>query len=327
MSRSNGYRGVSRTAAAKHYDVSDAFFRIWLGPSLAYAAALWDGDDDTLEKAQLRKTDYLLDQAGVRPGSRVLDVGCGYGGEMRRMVEEYDVESVMGITLSKAAVDWTRNLAIPRTDVRFENWADHRPAQPYDAIISVEAMEHFARPGMSGRAKIRGYREFFTRARDWLAPEGRLVVQTITWGHRFPMDPELLRGLYLASRVYPECNPSYLSELQAASDGLFDLTALRNDFGHYGRTLQSWLANLDAEHDRAVELVGRQRADDFRTCMTTAVRVFQEGWFYLHRLTFRPVPRPVGPARHFLVNNVIGRESLPTPKFLRRPPGKGQPSQ
>ncbi|MFI0976725.1 class I SAM-dependent methyltransferase [Streptomyces sp. NPDC021093] len=322
MSRTNGYRGVSRTAAAKHYDVSDAFFRIWLGPSLAYASALWDGDDDTLEKAQLRKTDYLIGQAGVRPGSRVLDVGCGYGGEMRRMVEEYDVDSVMGITLSEAAVAWTRNLAIPRVDVRCENWADHRPAHPYDAIICVEAMEHFARPGMSGRAKIRGYREFFTRARDWLAPEGRLVVQTITWGHRFPMDPELLRGLYLASQVYPECNPAYLGELQAASDGLFDLVAVRNDFDHYGRTLQCWLANLESDYDRAVELVGERRADDFRTCMTTAVRVFQEGWFYLHRLTFRPVPRPVGPARRFLVNNVIGRDSLPTPKFLQQRPGR-----
>lgn len=321
MSRTNGYRGVSRAAAAKHYDVSDDFFRIWLGPSLAYASALWDGEDDTLEKAQLRKTDYLLGQAGVRQGSRVLDVGCGYGGEMQRMVADYDVESVMGITLSEAAVAWTRNLAIPRVDVRCENWADHRPAHPYDAILCVEAMEHFARPGMSGRAKVRGYREFFTRAREWLAPEGRLVVQTITWGHRFPMDLDLLRGLYLASQVYPECNPSYLGELQAASDGLFDLVAVRNDFDHYGRTLQCWLANLESDYDRAVELVGRRRTDDFRTCMTTAVRVFQEGWFYLHRLTFRPVPRPVGPARRFLVNNVIGRDSLPTPKLLQRRPG------
>ncbi|MEH6376131.1 cyclopropane-fatty-acyl-phospholipid synthase family protein [Streptomyces sp. KLMMK] len=316
MPRTNGYRGVSRDAAQKHYDVSDEFFRIWLGPSLAYAAGLWEDGADTLEKAQLRKTDYLLGQAGIRPGHRVLDIGCGYGAEMQRMVEEYDVDSVTGITLSESAVEWTRNLAIPRTEIRLENWIDHRPAQPYDAIICVEAMEHFARPGMSGRAKTRGYREFFSRCRSWLRPEGRLVIQTITWGHRFPWDLDLLRGLYLASKVYPECNPSYLSELQAAGDGLFDLVALRNDFDHYARTLRCWLENLDADRRRAAELVGEKKARDFERCMTTAVRAFSEGWLHLHRLTFRPVPEPVGPARRFLVNNVLARDSLPTPKFL-----------
>lgn len=316
MPGNSAYRGVSKGAAQKHYDVSDEFFRIWLGPSLAYASGLWEDGPDTLEQAQLRKTDYLLGQARIQPGQRVLDVGCGYGGEMQRMVEDYDVDSVTGITLSGSAVDWTRNLAIPRTEIRLENWIDHRPAQPYDAIICVEAMEHFARPGMSGRAKIKGYREFFSRCRSWLRPEGRLVVQTISWGHRFPLDLDILRDLYLATTVYPECNPSYLAELQEASDGLFDLVAMRNDFDHYARTLGSWLENLAADRERAAELVGEKKARDFEQCMTTAVHAFSEGWFYLHRLTFRPLPRPVKPARRFLINNVLGRDSLPTPKFL-----------
>lgn len=317
MPNSKGYRGVSTQAAAKHYDVSDEFFRIWLGPSLAYACGLWTDGADTLEKAQLRKEEYLLTQAGIRPGARVLDVGCGYGGEMRRMVDEHDVDSVTGITLSRAAVDWTRKLGIPRTDVRLENWIDHRPSAPYDAIICIEAMEHFARPGMSGRAKIQGYREFFKRCRSWMRPEGRLVVQTISWGHRFPLDVDILRDLYLATTVYPECNPSYLCELQAASDGLFDLVALRNDFDHYSRTLEVWLDNLRADRDRAAELVGARKAADFERCMALAVQAFADGWFYLHRLTFRPVPTPMKPARRFLINNVLARDSLPTPRFLQ----------
>jgi cyclopropane-fatty-acyl-phospholipid synthase len=319
MARSNGYRGVSRTAAQNHYDVSDEFFRIWLGPSLAYACALWEGDDDTLEKAQLRKTDYLLGQAGIGPGKRVLDIGCGYGGELQRMVEEYDVAEAVGITLSEAGVDWINTLNIPRTEVRLENWIDHRPARPYDAIISIEAFEHFAQPGMSGHAKIRGYREFFARCQSWLRPEGRLVIQTISWGHRFKMELDVLRDLYLATTVYPECNPSFLSEIIAASDGLFDVVAVRNDFPHYARTAQSWVEHLRADLDRAAELVGEKKAADFERCMTRAVRAFDDGWFYLHRLTLRPLPSVMKPARHFFINNVLARDSLPVPRVLRSP--------
>jgi cyclopropane-fatty-acyl-phospholipid synthase len=319
MARSNGYRGVSRAAAQNHYDVSDEFFRIWLGPSLAYAAALWEGSDDTLEKAQLRKTDYLLTQAEVGPGKRVLDVGCGYGGELQRMVEEYDVAEAVGITLSDAGVKWIDNMKIPRTEVRLENWADHRPARPYDAIISIEAFEHFARPGMSGRAKIKGYREFFSRCRSWLRPEGRLVIQTISWGHRFRFELDTLRDLYLASTVYPECNPSFLSEIITASDGLFDLAVVRNDHSHYARTVECWVQHLRTDLDRAKELVGEKKATDFERCMTRAVRAFDDGWFYLHRLTFRPVPSVMRPAQHFFINNVLARDSVPVPRMLRSP--------
>lgn len=318
MARPNGYRGVSPNAAQQHYDVSDEFFRIWLGSTLAYASALWEDDDDTLEKAQLRKTDYLLDQAQVRPGHRVLDVGCGYGGELRRLVEEYDVAAAVGLTLSEAGVEWVKRLNLPRTEVRLENWIDHQPAEPYDAIISIETLEHFARPGMSSRAKIAAYREFFARCHDWLHPAGRLVIQTISWGHRFPLELSILHDLYLATTVYPECNPSFFSELLAACDGLFDVVAMRNDFDHYSRTLEVWVEQLHAERKHAAELVGERKARDFERCMTTAIRAFAEGWFYLYRLTFRPLPHPVRPARRFFINNVLGRDSVPMPRFIRR---------
>jgi cyclopropane-fatty-acyl-phospholipid synthase len=306
QSRSSGYRGVSVTAARKHYDLPDDFFRIWLGPSLAYSAAMWEKADDTLESAQVRKMDYLVEQARIAPGQRVLDVGCGYGTELTRLLEQEGIGSAVGLTLSQTGADWLRERGLPNLEVRVENWADHRPAQRYDAIISFEAFEHFARPGMSAARKIRGYRAFFERCRSMIEPNGRMLVQTISWGHRFPFERELLRDLYLATKNYPECNPSFLSEIIEASDGLFDLIAVRNDFPDYARTAQAWVANLDADWERSVDLVGGEKTRDFRQTMSTAVRAFSEGWFYLHRLTFKPVERPTGPARHFLINNVLG---------------------
>lgn len=311
--RSAGYRGVSVAAAQQHYDISDEFFRIWLGPSLAYSSALW-ADGDSLEIAQTRKMDYLSDQAHVGSGGRVLDIGCGYGSELKRMIEDRDISQAVGITLSESQVNWLREREIPRLEVRLENWIDHRPAQPYDAIICVEALEHFARPGMSGIRKIQGYRKFFECCRKMLNPDGRMVIQTISWGHRFPLEMQLLRDMYLASTTYPECNPSFLVEILEACDGLFDVVMLRNDYDHYSRTARAWVANLDADWDRAVELVGYQKARDFKQCMTTAVRAFAEGWFFLHRITFRPLAKPSRPARRFLINNVLGRGPGPGSK-------------
>jgi cyclopropane-fatty-acyl-phospholipid synthase len=303
--RSTGYRGASLAATQRHYDLSDDFFRIWLGPSLAYSSARWAAGD-TLETAQARKVEYLIEQAGIQPGHRVLDIGCGYGYELTRLIEDCRIGAAVGITLSEAAVRWLRQRSLPQLEVRLENWIDHRPAEPYDAIMSFEAFEHFARPGMPGPRKVSGYRRFFQRCRSAIKPHGRLVIQTISWGHRFPLERQLLADLYLASRTYPECNPSFLSEIVAASDGLFDIVAMRNDFDDYSRTARAWVANLDADWDHAVELVGERKASDFRRCMSTAVRAFGNGWFYLHRLTFRPVARPTGRARRFLVNNVLG---------------------
>ncbi|GGK33950.1 cyclopropane-fatty-acyl-phospholipid synthase [Pilimelia terevasa] len=312
------YQGASAAAMKHHYDVSNEFFRLWLGPTLAYSSALWEDGETDLETAQYRKMDYLIDQAGVAPGDRVLDIGCGYGTELRRMIEQCDIRAGVGVTLSESSVSFVRAQQVPRLEMRWENWVDHRPVERYDAVLSVEAFEHFARPGMSGARKIRAYRRFFAAVRAMIKTEGKFALQTITWGRRFPMERQLLADLYLATKVYPECNPAYLGEILRACDGLFDVVALRNDFTHYSRTTAAWVRRLEDNWDTAVDLIGAQRTADFHRCMNTGVRGFAEGWFHLHRLTLQPVPRPSAPARRFFVNNVLGLG--PTPASARYQP-------
>src|SRR5258705_10219023 len=82
-----------------HYDLSDAFYRLWLDPTQTYSCAYFERDDMSLEEAQIAKIDLSLGKLGLRPGMTLLDIGCGWGATIRRAVEHFDV-NVIGLTLS-----------------------------------------------------------------------------------------------------------------------------------------------------------------------------------------------------------------------------------
>jgi cyclopropane-fatty-acyl-phospholipid synthase len=183
QARTGAYRGSSAEAVQHHYDVGNEFYSLWLDPTLTYTCALWDDDArDTLEAAQLRKLDYHAAQARVGGARRVLDIGCGWGSMLRRMVEAHGVERAVGVTLSRAQTDYVARLGVPGVEVRFENWFDHRPAQPYDAIISICAIEHAARLGLVRRQRVAAYRTFFRHCHALLAPGRRMSLQTMAYG-------------------------------------------------------------------------------------------------------------------------------------------------
>src|SRR4051794_35543778 len=99
-------RGASAEAIGYHYSIGNEFDRLWLDKTITYSCALFEGDDHDLSAAQVRKLDYHLTQARVLNAHRVLDVGCGWGSGLRRMVEQYNVNRAVGLTLSQAQADW-----------------------------------------------------------------------------------------------------------------------------------------------------------------------------------------------------------------------------
>lgn len=286
------YQGASAEAIQSHYDRGNEFYALWLDPTRTYSCALWDGEDDTLHAAQERKLDYLATGARAPGAGRVLDVGCGWGGMLRHLVERHEVSTVVGLTLANEQAAYVRSWADERYDVRVENWIDHTPsprdgAAPYDAIVSVGAFEHFADFGMTRAARIDAYRQFFARCREWLPVGGRLALQTNIKGNNVRMDRQTVRDLlFIVDQIFPESELPWASEILEASERLFDVVSVRNDADHYARTCQEWLDGLLANRAAAEELVGEQRVADYERYLRASVNGFRDRHLGLARLVF-----------------------------------------
>lgn len=284
------YLGASTAAIQHHYDLGNEFYRLWLDPAMIYSCALWEAESDDLSTAQARKLDYLIDQARAANTRRVLDVGCGWGALLGRLVQRHGVASVTGLTLSQAQADQVATWSDDRYDVRVQNWIGHTPEQPYDAIISIGAFEHFADFGLARARRLTAYREFFARCHEWLPVGGRLALQTNVKGNNTKLDRQMVKDLlFVVDHIFPESELPWTSEIIEASERLFDTVAVRNDPDHYIRTLRCWHESLLAHREQAVELVGEQLVNDYDRYLSSSVTAFERRHLGLVRITFERV--------------------------------------
>ena len=294
--------GASAPAVRAHYDVSDDFYALWLGPTMMYSSGLWGGRDvgdvdptwEDLETAVDDKIDYFLAHAG-RP-RRVLDVGCGWGHTLRRLTGSHDVAEAVGLTLSDAQARWSAGHPRPGCVVRLESWEDHVPSSPYDAVFSFGAFEHFARPGSTSPERMARYQQFFQRCSEVLRPDGRLLLETIAHADAPDApDPEGSRGPVgdAASSVYPESVCPQLCEVVAGLEPWFRIEVLRSDATDFARTCRAWRLALRAHDRQARALVGDDVVHTYRRYLASSELQFRTGSitnyrFVLHR---RPAPR------------------------------------
>ena len=279
--------GASLEAIQHHYDVGNEFYRLWLDPTLTYSGAMWE-PGDTLETAQLRKLDYHIEQAQAAGSARVLDVGCGWGGMLRRLVETHGVAKAVGLTLSQAQADWVKGLGLPNVEVRLENWQDHRPEDSYDAIISVGAFEHFAKLDSSDEQRLQSYRAFFERCSSWLKAGGRFSLQTFAYGSKRSREnvKKTPGTQFLATEIFPETDPPSLAEIVAASNGIFEIEALRNDRKHYAATCREWVKRLKANREKAIQLTDEANVSRYQNYLQLSTVGFELGYLALFRITF-----------------------------------------
>ncbi len=279
--------GASSDAIQEHYDVGNEFYRLWLDETFTYSCALWEGDDDTLADAQRRKLDHHIRESGAGTARRVLDIGCGWGSLLRRLGEQGEREALVGLTLSEAQQAHIRAQGLPWTELRLESWAEHRPEEPYDAIVSIGALEHFVTPETPADERVEIYRHFFSRCRELLRPGGQLSLQTMAYG---PVG-SFVRGAL--SSIFPESDLPRLSQLALGFEQSFELRRLRNDPDHYARTGRCWLQALQKHREEASLQVGEQRTRLYEKFLEAGIRGYDARIFHLYRLTLRRLDHAV----------------------------------
>ncbi|MGI8438791.1 MAG: class I SAM-dependent methyltransferase [Thermoleophilaceae bacterium] len=264
-------------AVAHHYDVSNYFYALVLGPSMAYTCAVYPRADASLEEAQATKFDLVCRKLGLRPGMRLLDVGCGWGGMVLHAAEHYGVQA-LGVTLSKQQAHWGREaIAEAGLSDRAElRWLDYRDVSEgdFDAVSSIGLIEHV------GLAQLPAY---FAFLRGRLRPGGRLLNHNIT--RPSSSDQGLARRGLFARYVFPDGEllaPGRIATTMHDAD--LELRHEENLREHYARTLKAWGANLEAHWPEAVAEVGEARARVWRLYMAGSRLGFEQDAIELHQL-------------------------------------------
>jgi cyclopropane-fatty-acyl-phospholipid synthase len=260
-----------RQAVSQHYDVGNEFYRIVLGSSMVYSCAYWTGSGENygLADAQRDKLDLICRKLDLRPGQRLLDVGCGWGSLALHAARTYDVR-VLGITLSTEQADYARKQIAEagladQVEIRVQDYRDLEDG-PFDAIASVGMAEHVGTGPYAAYARI---------LYGQLKPGGRLLNHQIAAIHPVPKPSG---RSFIDAYVFPdgELAPigTTVSLLEEAGFEVRDVQALRE---HYGRTLRAWVSNLEAEWPRAVRLTSAGRARVWRLYMAASALAFEQG--------------------------------------------------
>ncbi len=272
-------------AIAHHYDVSNDFYRMVLGPSLTYSCAVWPDDTATLEDAQANKHELICRKLALEPGMRLLDVGCGWGSMLFHAAEHHGVQAV-GVTLSRAQADLARKLAAERgigdrVDVRFADFRDVTDG-PYDAISSIGMFEHV------GLSQLDAY---FARCHSLLRPQGRLLNHGISRPqhagkmHHHRWAPSRMDRNFTERYVFPDGElheiGNVVSAIQRAGFEARHMESLRE---HYALTLRHWVRNLEEHWEEAVAEVGPGRARVWRLYMAAAAVGFEHDDNQVHQV-------------------------------------------
>jgi cyclopropane-fatty-acyl-phospholipid synthase len=264
----------SRANIAHHYDVSNAFYRLWLDVRMVYSCAYFRDDDVTLDEAQAAKLDHVCRKLRLRPGERLLDIGCGWGALLFHAAARYGV-AAHGITLSRNQFEHVRQeiarrgLA-DRVRVDLLDYADLPADACYDKIASIGMFEHVG---------VARFGRYFGAIRRLLAPGGLVLNHGIT--HNFVGRHSLGSGVgdFVEDYVFPGGELTHVSKVVEAlgAQGLeiLDAEALRP---HYARTLWCWADRLEAQADAARAEVGEERFRVWRIYLAGAAHAFDRGW-------------------------------------------------
>jgi cyclopropane-fatty-acyl-phospholipid synthase len=260
-------RARDAKAISSHYDVSNRFYRLVLGPSMTYSCAVFASEHDSLEQAQSNKHELICRKLGLRPGMRLLDIGCGWGGLVLHAARHHGVSAV-GITISEAQAEHADKRVAEAgyggaVEIRLQDYRDVHDG-PFDAVSSVGMLEHV------GEAKMQTY---LAQVATLLRPGGRFLNHAITRAR--PAGARDVRNGFVNRYVFPD---GELLELHQIVGGIqhegLEVRHVETLREHYERTLRAWVANLEASWQEAVAEIGEARARIWRLYMAGSALAF-----------------------------------------------------
>ncbi|MBJ7324396.1 MAG: class I SAM-dependent methyltransferase [Rhodococcus sp.] len=258
-----------------HYDVSNRFYEMVLGPSMTYTCAAFENIEQSLEAAQENKYRLVFDKLGLQPGDRLLDIGCGWG-SMVRYAARRGVQ-VIGVTLSQEQASWAQKAIEDEgladlAEVRFSDYRDV-PETNFDAISSIGLTEHIG---------VGNYPAYFTFIQSKLRDGGRLLNHSIT---RPDNRAHAKAGSFIDRYVFPDGELTgsgrIITEIQ---DVGLEVRHEENLREHYALTLAGWCQNLVDNWDACVAEAGEGTARVWGLYMAGSRLGFERNVVQLHQV-------------------------------------------
>jgi cyclopropane-fatty-acyl-phospholipid synthase len=259
--------GRAQKNVAHHYDIGNDFYRLFLDRGMQYSCAYFTSDDDTLEQAQQNKLRLIASKLDLKPGQKVLDIGCGWGDMALYLGRMAEGVQVVGVTLSreqcKLANEKAKALGLADR-VRFELRDYRELTERFDRIVSVGMFEHVG---------VAHYGEYFAKVNELLTDDGVMLLHSI--GH---MSPPGTASPWMRKYIFPGAYSPALSEVFPAVEQnslwVTDCEFLRV---HYAKTLAHWEQRFQANRAKVAEMYDERFCRMWEFYLISAEMMFRTG--------------------------------------------------
>jgi len=279
-------KNTDREDIQYHYDVSNAFYQVWLDPAMVYSCAYFENGDETLAEAQTKKIDHILTKVQLQPGQRLLDIGCGWGALVMRAASKFGARC-LGVTLSQRqfelATERVRQAGLQdRVEIRLQDYRDVQG--PFDRITSVGMFEHVG---------IQHLPAYFSRINEMLTDDGWVLNHGITSTDANDGETSHGGGRFIDRYVFPHGELPHigtvLRTLQEGGLEALDIESLRR---HYARTTGLWSQAFEANGEKLKAMVDEKRWRIWRVYLAGSQWAFEHDEVSLYQVLCRKAGRP-----------------------------------